>query len=131
MDHIDGLAYALEVAKANFAEAKQQVDRAEGALLAAVPFDLEGSKTTRSTHYKITTTGKLTRSVDSEQLESVRSMVPLAIFNRVVRFKPDLSVRELRYVEQNEPELYRAFATAITTSPAKTAIKVERIIIED
>jgi hypothetical protein len=130
MDPIDALAYALEVAKDSVVEARLQLERAEGALLAAVPFELEGSTTTRSTHYKITTTGKLTRAVDAQQLEAVRSIVPSAIFDRVVRFKPDLSLRELRYVEQNEPELYRAFATAITTSPAKTSVKVARIIEE-
>lgn len=131
MDRIDDLAYALECARANLEDAREQVEDAERALLALVPFELEGSKTTTSPHYKITTTGKLTRTVDAEQLERVRAVVPPAIFQRVVRMKPDLSLRDLRYIEANEPDLYRAFALAITTKPAKTSIKVERLIIED
>lgn len=131
MNRVDELAYDLECARTALADAKEQVDRAEEALLAEVPFELEGSKTTTSAHYKITTTGKLTRAVDAEQLERVRAVVPPAIFARVIRMKPDLSLRDLRYIEANEPDLYRAFALAITTKPAKTAIKVERLIIED
>jgi hypothetical protein len=61
-----------------------------------------------------------------ESLASAQQRVALA-FDRVIRYKPDLSLRDLRYIEDNEPEYYRAFAGAITTKPAKTSLKVERL----
>lgn len=124
---LDELAYDLEVAKAGAAMAKDQVEAAEQALLAAVPCDLEGSTTTLGSFYRITATGKLTRSLETDKIGALRAVIPAAIFDRVIRFKPDLSLRDLRYLEDNEPEYYRAFAEAITTKPAKTSVKVERL----
>lgn len=124
---IDELAYDLEVAKAGAAMAKDQVEAAEQALLAAVPCELEGSTTTLGSFYRITATGKLTRSLETDKIGALRAVIPAAIFDRVIRFKPDLSLRDLRYLEDNEPEYYRAFAEAITTKPAKTSVKVERL----
>ena len=128
---LDELAYDLEVAKAGALMAKEQVEAAEQALLAAVPCELEGALTTESAFYKITTTGKLTRTLETDKIGALRAVIPAAIFDRVIRFKPDLSLRDLRYLEDNEPEYYRAFAEAITTKPAKTSVKVERLTIEE
>ena len=124
---IDELAFDLEVAKAELILTKNAVEDAEQALIAAVPCELEGSTTTTTAYYKIVTTGKLTRSLDEARLAQVQSVVPQKIYERVIRYKPDLSLRDLRYLESNEPEYYRAFAEAITTKPAKTSIKVDRI----
>ena len=104
---VDELAYDLEVAKAGLAVAKQAVEDAETALIAAVPVEEEGSITTASQHYRITTTGKLNRTLDVEKLMDVATRVPKEIFARVIRMKPELSLRDLRYVEQNEPDVYR------------------------
>ena len=127
---LDELAYDFEVAKSALAACKQQLEDAEAALLEAVPTPLEGSETSETQFYKITTTGKLTRSLDVEKLDGVRAHVPPQIYERVIRMKPDLSLRDLRYLETNEPAYYAAFTDAITTKPAKTAIKVERITEE-
>lgn len=125
---LDELAYDYETAKQGVEFARQQLDDAERALLASVPVELEGSTTTATEFYKITTTGKLTRTLDPDALAQVRVVVPDAVFLRVIRFKPELSLRDYRYLEANEPAFYRAFADCITTKPAKTAIKVERVI---
>ena len=124
---LDELAYDLEVAKSALTIAKQQVEDAEAALLEAVPTPLEGSETSETQFYKITTTGKLNRALDAERLPAVQGRIPAAIFDRVIKFKPELSLRDLRFVEANEPDLYAIFAEAITTKPAKTAVKVERL----
>ena len=124
---LDELAFAYELAKADLTVAKSALDTAEAALLNAVPCELEGSTSIKTEYYKITSTGKLTRNLDESKLGQVQTVVPQAIFERVIRYKPDLSLRDLRYIESNEPEYYRAFAEAITTKPAKSAIKVERI----
>lgn len=125
--NVDQLAYDYETARESLAAAQQRVAMAEAALLAAVPAKLEGSLTTALEFYKVTTTGKLNRALDAAKLEALRAAIPATIFDRVIRYKPDLSLRDLRYMEDNEPEYYRAFAGAITTKPAKTSLKVERL----
>lgn len=127
---LDELAYDLEVAKAGAAMAKDQVEAAEQALLAAVPCELEGSTTTFGSFYRITATGKLTRSIDAEKLAQVRAVVPAAIFDRVVSFEPKLSLRDYRYVELNEPQFFKAFAECVTAKPGKPALKIERLTEE-
>lgn len=124
---VDQLAYDYEIAREELAAAQQRVAQAETALLAAVPAKLEGSQTTEFDFYRVTTTGKLTRTLDAAKLGELRAVIPPAIYSRVIKLKPDLSLRDLRYMEDNEPEYYRAFASAITTKPAKTSVKVERL----
>lgn len=128
---IDELAYDYEMAKQALAYAKGQLDDAEAALVAAVPCELEGSLTTESDYYRITTVGKLNRTLDAGKLEALRAVIPAAIYDRVIRFKPDLSLRDYKYLENNEPAYFAAFAEAVTTKPAKTSVKVERIEIEE
>lgn len=128
---IDELAYDYEMAKQAVAYAKTQLDQAEAALVAAVPCELEGSLTTESDFYKITTTGKLTRTLDEKKLAEVQAAVPTGVYERVIRYKPELSIRDYRYLENNEPEFFRVLAEAVTTKPAKTSVKVERLTIEE
>ena len=128
---IDELAYEYEVAKQGVAFAKAQLDKAEAELLASVPAELEGSLTTESDFYKVTTTGKLTRTLDEAKLAQVQSVLPQGIFERCIRYKPELSIRDYRYLENNEPEFFRVLAEAVTTKPAKTSVKVERLTIEE
>ena len=53
--------------------------------------------------------------------------IPEAIAKRVFRWKPELDLRELRYVQQNEVELYGVIAQCITMKSAKPSITVERV----
>jgi len=87
----------------------------------------EGAQVSTSEYFKVTTTGKLTRSIDADKLAAVQSAVPTYIFERVINYTPKVNTRELKYIRQNEPELYKYFATAITVKPAKTAVKVETL----
>lgn len=81
----------------------------------------EGSETTAGDHYKVTTTGKLTRSVDWEVFDSIQ--VPVLM--QPVKTTRKLDLAGLRWLERNEFDLYQQILPAITTKPAKTAIKVE------
>ncbi len=129
---LDELAYRVETAKFELSIAKRMVECCEQELIEALPCSkLEGSETTSTEFFRITTTGKLTRALDEEALCLVRSRIPEGIFDRVIRYKPELILRDLRYVEANEPDVYRLFADAITTKPAKTTLKIERILNEE
>lgn len=128
---IDELAYDYEMAKQAVAYAKTQLDAAEAALVAAVPCELEGSLTTEGDYYRVVTTGRLIRTIDVKKLDEIRALVPAAIFSRVFKFSPELSVRDYRFVENNEPEIFKVIAEAVTAKPGKTGLKVERLVIEE
>lgn len=67
------------------------------------------------------------RAVDADKLAAIATKIPEAIGKRLIRWKPELDTRELRYVQANEPELYAIVATAIEAKPAKPQVKVERV----
>lgn len=122
---IDQAAYALQVAKQNEDAAKAERLKAEEALIALVGAKEEGTTRAETEYFKITTTGKLTRKLDEAAYAAVADSIPEAIRARLIRVKHDLVLTELRFLQNNEPEIYGLIAGAITTSPAKTAVSVE------
>jgi len=127
MQQIDVLAAALEAAKIAEADATSKRLDAEAALIAELGSRDEGSETHRGTSYKVTVTGVVNRRVDEAALAAVRERLSPAMFERVFRFKPEVITAGVRYLQQNEPELYAVVAQAITAAPGKTQVKVEAI----
>lgn len=122
----------LDIAAQNLRECKVTEDAArrariaaEEAVLAIAGCKSEGSTTTKTAFFKVTTTGKLTRSIEPDTWEAVKSEIPEAIRDRLVRYKPDLVLSELRYIESDEPEIYAVFAQALTIKPAKASVSVD------
>ena len=72
-------------------------------LIAIIGFEQEGSRSMDATHFKVTTQGKLNRTVDKQVVD----------------------VKILRALEMAQPELYRYVCGALITKPAKTSIKVQ------
>lgn len=83
----------------------------------------EGAQTVNAPHFKITTTGKLSRAVDWEVWDTIAPEVPPSL--HPVKVSRSLDVKGLHYLERNEPEVYRKILECITTKPAKTAVKIE------
>lgn len=125
--NIEAAAAALVAAKQAEAVATAQRLAAEDALAALLPTKSEGTVTETAGSFKVAVTFGMRRSVDEAALGAVRGQLPPALFARVFRFKPEVSVRDLRYVECNEPELYAIAAQAITTKPSKPSVRVEHI----
>lgn len=84
----------------------------------------EGSQTHKEGDFKVTITGKVNRTLDAAAWDSVADKVPANL--SPVAYKPSLDLKGLRYLQQNEPEVYRIVAEAITAKPGKPSIKVER-----
>ena len=101
--------------------------RAELELLALCPAKPEGSMTTRTDGYKVTTTGVVNRSVDQAALAAIRSAIPEALFDQAVRYKPELITAGVRNLQLNEPATYAVLAQAFTAKPGKTSVVVERV----
>lgn len=90
--------------------------------------ELDGEGTTKfeAGDYKLTVRTSMTRTVDKDVLAQVAPNIPEAIAKRVFRWKPELDLKELRYLQSNEVDLYGIVAQAITMKPAKPSITVER-----
>lgn len=124
--------YELQEAAAAWLDAKQAEEaantrrlEAEAKLTALIERGVEGTTKIEVGPYRITLIDKLIRSLDSEKVSSLTTAIPAPVFMRLIQYRPSLNLRELRYVELNEPEHYRVFAEALTIKPAKTAVSIE------
>lgn len=85
----------------------------------------EGTYTERFGALKVSITNKLTRSVDQGELVKVAGQIPDAIGQRLFRWSADVNLRELRFLQSNDPEIAALVSKCITTKPAKPAVSVE------
>lgn len=119
-----------ELQAAKIAEAKaieRRID-AEMALIAELGQPkAEGATSYKIPGYRITVTGVVNRTVDPVMLAQVKAVMPPALFDQAIRYKPDIVLAGLRYLQNNEPEAYGLLAQAITAKPGKTQVKVEPI----
>lgn len=115
----------LEAAKIAEARARDARIDAETAVLAHIEARDEGSVTLRGLGWKATAVYGMNRTIDEAALDTIRGTVPEAIFGQVFKYKPEVSVTGLRYVRNNEPELYAVIAQAITAKPAKASVRIE------
>lgn len=117
---------ALEAAKAREAEATLARVSAENRVLDMLG-DLPQEGTTRHEDggYIAVVTTSIRRAVDADKLAGIATQIPEAIGKRLIRWKPELVMRELRYLQENEPELYGVVAAAIEAKPAKPSIRIE------
>lgn len=114
---------------AKIAEAEATIRRlaAENAVIALMG-ELPDEGTTRADAGEFTAivTTAMRRSVDSERLTEIAAQIPEAIGKRLIKWKPELITRELRFIQSNEPEIYSIVALAIEAKPAKPSVKIER-----
>ena len=95
---------------------------AEAELVKFLGAKTEGAESHQIGPYKATITGKLNRKVDWDAFHKMDFPTELA----PVKYKPELDSKGFRYLESNEPELFKRFGTVLTIEPAKTAVTVIR-----
>lgn len=122
---LDGACYQYEQAQRALASAKQAMEQAEAEILALVEAKEEGAATTKTDFYKVTTTGRINRTVDDKEVEQMRASVPAEWFEQVFKLKPSLSITGMRKAEKSE--FWPLFARAITSKPGKTSLEISRI----
>ena len=83
----------------------------------------EGSQTFEAGEWKVRVTGKLNRTLDQAAWESIAPTIPEAM--RPVEYAPKLDTKGLRYLENNEPDVYKRVCEAIVTKPGKPAVEVK------
>lgn len=119
---------AARILRAKAAEMAANAERvsAERDLVAILGDSLpaEGTHHTESGMYKVTVKTGINRRTDRKALEAISDRVPEAFKQRLIRWKPEVDLRELRFIQNNEPELAAVIAEAITESPAKPSVTV-------
>lgn len=114
---------SVEWIAAKRAEAKANKDRIqiEEAIVALTGKRDEGSQTHAVEGFKITVTGKVTRKMDWDKWETIKSQIPLNL--HPIKTKLELDETGVKYLQSNEPEIYALLP--IEVKPAKTGIEVK------
>lgn len=124
---IKALIDAYLDAQLSLKKSKIAFEIAERDLIAEIGHKPEGTFSLVLGEYKVTTTGKINRTINADRWSDVAAELPAPIANRLVSMKPHLNVRELKFMRNNEPSIYQLVSQAITSKPAKTSLKVERV----
>lgn len=119
----------IEIAEELFAvkhaerEANEKRVALEEELIAVLGQKEEGAQTHQVGDYKITITGKLNRKIDWDMFDSaIAARIPESL--HPVKIKRELDETGVKYLANNEPQLYKVLATALTIKPAKTAVTI-------
>jgi len=117
---------ADELYQARIAEKEAHEKRValEEELIALLGAKEEGSEKHKVGQYLITIQGKLNRKIDWKAFDAhVASKIPESLLPvKVVR---ELDVAGVKYLANNEPQLYKLLSKALTVEPAKTYVKIE------
>jgi hypothetical protein len=117
------IANDLFEAKLAEKEANERRVALEEELIALVGAREEGSQTHEIGDYKITITGKLNRKIDWDLFDqSIAAKIPQTL--QPVKIKRELDDTGVKYLANNEPQIYKLLAKALTVKPAKTAVTI-------
>lgn len=117
------IAEELFAAKLAEREANEKRVALEEELIVILGQKEEGAQTHQVGDYKITITGKLNRKIDWDMFDSaIAARIPESM--HPVKIKRELDETGVKYLANNEPQLYKVLATALTIKPAKTAVTI-------
>lgn len=125
MSNIDALAEAWLEAKSAENTAKAKRLKIEAELAEALEAKDEGSITHKLDDHKVTLTQPVYRKLDQEMWPSVMYKVPEQM--RPVKTKLEADPAGMKWLANNEPEMWVKIAPAFTTSKGKIGIKVEKL----
>lgn len=118
------LAAAWQAAKADEKAANARRLEIEQQIVEAFPLGVEGTETVEQDGFRIKVTHKLTRTVDTKNLQAHWNSLS-AFAQDVFTWKADISLPALRRLQENHPDLYPSVAVYVTSKPAKPAVVVE------
>ena len=119
------VAEELIAAKAAEARAAKNRISLEEELISLLGAREEGAQTHALDGFKVTIEGKLSRKVDWKLFDQIAAKLPEDLVP--VKVKRELDATGVKYLQNNEPQIYAKIAKALTVSPAKTAVTVTRI----
>ena len=120
---LDALATAWQQAKDTETAAAHQRRQIEGQIVALTGCRDEGSQTHTAEHWKITITGRINRTLDREKWSEIRDQIPPHL--RPV--KESLDDAGVKWLRDNEPDLYSLIAQAVTAKPGKPGVQIKPV----
>jgi hypothetical protein len=121
---IDSLVDDLIAAKRAEAESSKKRITIEEAIIKRVGQREEGAQTTElESGMKLTITGKLSYKADIDKLLELCQNLPSQF--RPIKIETKLDETGVKFLRNNEPDLYKLIAQAITVKPAKTSVEVK------
>lgn len=120
-----GLLAELAALKEDRRRTDSRISEVERLILQNVESKDEGSITEQAGDFKLSVTFKLNRKLDESIWARIRNDIPTNL--HPVRYKPEVDTKGVRWLQNNEPELYRVLAEALTVKPAKPYIKLEPV----
>lgn len=120
---LEKLAADWLAAKADEAAANARRVGIEEQIVALTGKRDEGSQTHKPPGFTVTVTGKVSRKMDWAKWDLVKSQIATPLWP--VRTKFELDEKGVKWLQQNEVEIYTLLP--ITVTPAKTAIEVKAI----
>ena len=119
------IANDLFQAKLDEEKAKEQRIALEEELIGLVGAKEEGAQTHTIGEYKITITGVLNRKIDWDTFDaSIAAKIPESL--QPVKIKRELDETGVKYLQNNEPQLYKHLAKALTIKAGKTNVKIAK-----
>lgn len=112
-------------AKNELSKAQARLDSITSEILKTVDVKDEGSKTTKVDGYKVTTTQPIYRKVDASAWDQVSHRIPANM--APIKHKIEADAAGMKYLIDNEPEMWAMIAEAFTTTQGKVQVKVERM----
>lgn len=114
------IAEDLFKAKQAEREAEERRIQLEEELVAVLGKRDEGSKTHTVGQYKVVITGRVNRKIDWEAFDQLSHKIPENLWP----VKRALDVTGVKYLANNEPQLYKVLANALTVEEAKTTVSI-------
>jgi hypothetical protein len=124
---IDQAAYDFFLAKEGEETARAHRIACEAALIHLIGLKEEGTKTEKTSFYKVSTTQPITRTLTADYGTQMDDL-PAEILQAIVKWKPQVDVSELKALASLNPEQYRIACRGIVCKPGKAGVKVEQII---
>ncbi len=122
-EQLEALALAWFNAKASETRFNEIRVSIEADILALAIPKPEGSATTKTPLWKITTTGKMNRKLDIEAFDAIAAQIPADL--HPIKITRTLDEKGFDWIKTNRPDLFALISPAVTTTPAKTAVKCE------
>ena len=124
-DRIDALADRIVQLKGEKQDIQNKIDECQEALIEIVGIKDEGSQSFHTERYLVGTTQNITRTLDRTEVLKLADRLPEDTYKNVFTWKPALDLANYRALKDMAPNLASMVDDAITSKPAKPAVKVE------
>ena len=126
----DDLAHDWLFTKQKIAKLQKDLKQIEEKLIPFCTTVPEGSRSTDLPGgHKVTVKRGLNRTMNWKAWREIKEQIPKKL--HPVELKEALSVPGLKWLEQNEPDLYAVVAQALTVKPSKPSFDVRAPVVEE